>query len=127
MTTATGRIIRDIIIERGWLPGSDLEDHASRFLSSAGFRAVEVRQQHRVGRYRLDFAWPNLKIALEVDGFRHLHDPDQARRDAERDAVLRGQGWLVFRVDARDGVEGMQEQMVRVCQVVNAFRTSRRA
>lgn len=51
-------------------------------------------------RYRLDFAWPELKIALEYDGYEaHL---GRAAADAAREADLRRRGWLVVRAVASD-------------------------
>ncbi len=45
----------------------------------------------------LDFSWPHLRRALEVDGPTH-DTPLQAARDARRDAKLRGLGWRIDRV-----------------------------
>ncbi|RZQ62894.1 DUF559 domain-containing protein [Amycolatopsis suaedae] len=50
--------------------------------------------------YRLDFAWPDLRIAVEYDGYAaHL---DRRGRDARRDEDLRRRGWIVIRADATD-------------------------
>lgn len=54
-------------------------------------------------RYRLDLAFPEHKIAIEVDGFRHhgkyLSD---FRRDRVRQNLLVAHGWKVLRVPAGD-------------------------
>lgn len=50
--------------------------------------------------YRLDLAWPELRIALEYDGV-EAHDGRQAA-DAERDARLAARGWITVRVTAED-------------------------
>jgi len=48
-------------------------------------------------RYRLDFAWPDQRVALEVDGY--LHSTYAAvQHDRERDLHLRSEGWTVLRV-----------------------------
>ena len=47
--------------------------------------------------HRLDFAWPEERIALEYDG-----DEGRADNDLIRDADLRRRGWLVFRAQADD-------------------------
>src|SRR4051812_24453824 len=88
---------RRLIEQIGWARGSSLEDRVALQLWRWGFDPTEVAQQFRVLSYRLDFAWPELFVALEVDGPRHIYDPTTARRDAERDAKLRAAGWLVFR------------------------------
>ncbi|WFE44156.1 DUF559 domain-containing protein [Verrucosispora sp. WMMD1129] len=123
MTGMIRKLDRALITERGWQPGSDLEDAVARRLSRS-FLPDEVAQQHCVGRYRLDFAWPDLMIALEVDGWHHLA-PERAAKDAERDAWLRDQGWLIFRVDDRHGRDSLDRQVVRVCALVHTLRGDR--
>jgi DNA helicase-2/ATP-dependent DNA helicase PcrA len=58
------------------------------------FRAMRERglapiAQYGIGRYRADFAFPDVRLVVECDG-RPWHDPD---RDRERDAALRRKGW----------------------------------
>jgi very-short-patch-repair endonuclease len=50
--------------------------------------------------YRLDFAWPHLRIALEYDGY-EAHENRRAE-DATRDADLKRRGWKVIRAEASD-------------------------
>ena len=50
--------------------------------------------------YRLDLAWPNLRIALEYDGYAvHVGREEQ---DAARREDLRRRGWIVIHVTADD-------------------------
>lgn len=50
--------------------------------------------------YRLDFAWPEIRVAVEYDGYEaHEH---RMLRDAARDEDLRRRGWLVIRADSAD-------------------------
>ncbi|SDH59191.1 Protein of unknown function [Actinokineospora alba] len=51
-------------------------------------------------RYRLDFGWPDPKIALEYDGYA-AHE-GRLQRDAARDLDLARRGWLVIRATAAD-------------------------
>jgi hypothetical protein len=57
-------------------------------------------------RYRLDFAWEEVRLALEYDGFAaHV---GRSLRDAAREADLRRLGWTVIRAtvaDLREPVE----------------------
>jgi very-short-patch-repair endonuclease len=56
-----------------------------------------VATQHKIGRYRLDFAFIDEKLCIEVDG-RSYHSKDEAFvRDRERDRWLTSQGWRVMR------------------------------
>jgi hypothetical protein len=50
---------------------------------------------------RVDFAWPELKLALEYDGSYHFED-DQIPEDGERIAALEAAGWRVLRISAAD-------------------------
>lgn len=49
----------------------------------------------------VDFAWPELKIAIEYEGAHHT-DPDMVRKDIARIESMVEVGWLVIRVTARD-------------------------
>jgi hypothetical protein len=51
---------------------------------------------------RVDFGWPDLKLALEYQGDHHRVDKEQWRRDALRIAKLAAAGWLVLPVTALD-------------------------
>ena len=48
--------------------------------------------------YRLDFASPDVRLDVEIDGPRHRR-PDVAAKDRRRDAHLRSLGWEVLRFD----------------------------
>ena len=50
--------------------------------------------------YVLDIAWPELRIALEYDGFA-AHEERQ-EHDAERDTRMAGRGWVTIRATAVD-------------------------
>lgn len=56
--------------------------------------------EHKVRRYRVDFALPTLGIALECDGWHHRTEKGRAH-DAVRDAVLTEEGWNVIHVEDR--------------------------
>jgi very-short-patch-repair endonuclease len=55
------------------------------------------------GRFvaRVDFAWPDLKLAVEYDGLWHA-EPGQFARDRRRLNLLREAGWRVVFVIAAD-------------------------
>jgi hypothetical protein len=50
--------------------------------------------------YRLDLAWPLLRIALEYDG--HAAHAGREEHDAAREDDLRRRGWIVVRARAED-------------------------
>ena len=50
-------------------------------------------------RYRLDFAYPHLRLAIEVDGWTAHFTPEQQRRDNRRSNTLARAGWTVLHYD----------------------------
>jgi very-short-patch-repair endonuclease len=53
--------------------------------------------QHRVGRFRLDFALPDRMIGVELDGFRNHSKREDLTRDHARQRWLGGRRWYVIR------------------------------
>jgi very-short-patch-repair endonuclease len=90
---------------------SDLETKVLRWLVTAGL--APARQQFRVlleGRTcKIDLAYPELKIAIELDGWdthrtRSAFDDDRARANA---LVLAG--WIVLRFTSRSTADEVVE------------------
>ncbi len=57
---------------------------------------LKFRRQHPVGGFVVDFACPEAKIAIEIDGYWHLR---RAAQDTERSEQLRALGYEVVRFD----------------------------
>jgi hypothetical protein len=67
----------------------------------------------RDGRlWRVDFAWPDRKVAVEYDGFDWHSSPEALRRDRQKRAALEEIGWRVMSI-VSDGVRRHPEAMVR--------------
>lgn len=49
--------------------------------------------QYRVGPWRIDFAWPAEKVAVEINGWAFHHTPEQAERDHRKRNALTNAGW----------------------------------
>ena len=49
-------------------------------------------------RWRLDFAWPSARLAVEYDGFDWHSDPESLRCDRQKRAALRELGWHVMSI-----------------------------
>ena len=73
-------------------------------------------------RWRVDFAWPNLKVAAEYDGFDWHSDPERFRRDRQKRAALQEVGWSVVSIVA-DDVRQRGWEMVR--RIEAEFKYSR--
>ena len=80
-------------------------------------------QQHRLrlpsGGVRLDAAWPEVKLAVELDGAA-FHGSSEAReRDLRRDAALAALGWVVLRFSYR---RLMREPEACRAEILAAYR-----
>ncbi|MDQ3732872.1 MAG: DUF559 domain-containing protein [Actinomycetota bacterium] len=68
-------------------------------------------------RYFLDLAWPDLKLAVELDGAAHHGSRAQRERDVRRDAALATTGWQVIRVTydrITSDPEGVRQDMATI-------------
>ncbi|MFE2753531.1 DUF559 domain-containing protein [Actinosynnema sp. NPDC059335] len=86
------------------LPESAAESSLLLTIAEAGFPLPEpqfsVRDLDGREIWRLDFAWPDKRVALEYDGYAaHV---DKAQADRSRDEDLRRRGWKVLRADVSD-------------------------
>src|SRR5262245_60615014 len=57
------------------------------------FYDCSFRRQFPIGRYVVDFVCLEARLIVEIDGHQHAEN----RRDNERDAWLRSQGFVVLR------------------------------
>lgn len=48
-------------------------------------------------RFSLDFAWPDKKICIEIDGEQHERFQEQKERDIEKDRLLKEEDWIELR------------------------------
>lgn len=87
------------------VPMSILETRFLRLLRSAGAREPEIQYSVRDnGRLVaiVDFAYPEARIAIEVDGYRHHSGRRKWQEDRTRRNRITARGWLVFHVTALD-------------------------
>lgn len=57
----------------------------------------DYRMELPFHRFSLDFAWPDKKICIEIDGEQHERFQEQKNRDIEKDRLLKEEGWLEIR------------------------------
>ncbi|MGH9273007.1 MAG: DUF559 domain-containing protein [Acidimicrobiales bacterium] len=103
-------VVRQLLEER-LLMGCDeesvLERRLLHLVRDHGLPPMTV--QHEVwhaGRFiaRIDGAYPERRLAVEVDGFAHHSSPDAFQRDRERQNRLVALGWTVLRFTWHDVV-----------------------
>jgi very-short-patch-repair endonuclease len=98
-------VLRGVLDERAL--GSDppdglLEPRMARLLRDHGLPPAAF--QHPVGAYRVDFAYPDLRLAIEVDGYAVHTSPRALRNDLSRQNALVLLGWTVLRFTWSDVV-----------------------
>lgn len=72
---------------------TSIEARLYRAMTARGLNPVP---QFNVGRFYPDFAFPDLKTAVEADG-KDYHSGERKARDEERDRLLQHDGWTVLR------------------------------
>ena len=90
-------------------PGIEAESERrlQRLLERAGIRGWVANHPVAVGghRFRLDVAFPELRLDVEVDGWAYHRTREQRQADAERDNLLTLAGWRVLRFTWEDVVD----------------------
>ena len=84
---------------------SPMESEARLIMIDHGLPTPELQFEivDRSGRtWRVDFAWPELKVAVEYEGFDFHSSPDDLRRDRQKRAALNELKWTVIGIVADD-------------------------
>ncbi|BBZ32899.1 hypothetical protein AWB99_11800 [Mycolicibacterium confluentis] len=84
---------------------SQMESEARLAMHDGGLPEPELQYEvvDRLGRvWRLDFAWPDVRIAVEYEGFDWHSTPEQLRHDREKRAALLDIDWVVLSITADD-------------------------
>lgn len=93
-------------LARDCRPGIEAESERrlQRLLEQAGIRGWVANHPIRVGgrRFRPDIAFPDLRLAVEVDGWAHHRTKERRDADVERDNLLMLAGWRVLRLTWED-------------------------
>ncbi|MCV7192008.1 type IV toxin-antitoxin system AbiEi family antitoxin domain-containing protein [Mycolicibacterium brumae] len=107
--------VRKLIALASPLAESPMESEARLAMIDGGLTGF-VEQHKMIDRdgreWRVDFAWPEFKLAIEYDGFDYHKSPTDLARDREKDNALREAGWTVLHITA-DDVRRHPEVMLR--------------
>jgi very-short-patch-repair endonuclease len=103
-------VLRDVLERRALgdrPPDSRLEPKMARLLAAYGIPRPQFQHEVRHGgRFvaRLDFAYPEARLAVEVDGWGSHSSPRALQSDLERQNALVEMGWTVLRFTWHDVV-----------------------
>lgn len=112
---------REIVTIRELIPlarheaESPMESEARLVMFDGGLPAPELQYKiiDRDGRlWRVDFAWPDEKVAVEYDGFDWHSSAKHLRRDRQKRAALQELNWQVLSI-VSDDVRRHPARMVR--------------
>lgn len=84
------------------------------------FLDLHLYPQYKIGKYRVDFALPDKKIAIELDGHDYHKTKFQRTHDAQRDRWLYGEGWHVLRFTGSEiykDIDGCIDEICNLCGV----------
>lgn len=97
--------VRELVPHADPAAESPMESEARLVMLDGHLATPELQYQivDRSGRmWRLDFAWPLRKLAVEYDGFDWHSDPASFARDRQKRAALMEMDWTVLSIVADD-------------------------
>jgi very-short-patch-repair endonuclease len=101
-------VLRQVLDERALgreRPDGLLEPRMARVLRSHGLPPAAFQQPVPEAGARVDFAYPDVRLAIEVDGYATHGSPRAMAADFERQNRLAAVGWVVLRFTWRQVVQ----------------------
>lgn len=77
-------------------------------------KGYNPRTQVRCGKYRIDVALPQYRIAIECDGEYWHSSPEAKRNDSRKNYFLKKNGWIVCRFKGRAIQQNMEYVMTKI-------------
>jgi very-short-patch-repair endonuclease len=86
-------------------------------------RLAGLVAQHPVfgGKYRLDFALPDKKIGIELDGYTYHSSKEAFTKDRERQRELEVAGWRIIRFSGAEVINDVAKCVRQTAELVRAF------
>jgi len=72
--------------------------------------------------YFIDFAFLNVKLAVELDGKQHFIKQEQAEHDKKREAILINKGWKIFRIAYYELIEEKIQELLNVLANIKHYK-----
>lgn len=97
--------VRELIPLADALAESPMESEARLAMIDGGLPSPTLQYEIVDGNRelrRVDFAWPEYRVAVEYDGVDWHSEPDAMRRDRRRRAALEDVGWIVISIVFED-------------------------
>ena len=113
---------RDPAIRHDFSSGLFDNSPLEKMFYELAFLDLHLYPQHPVGKYRLDFAIPDKRIAIELDGHEYHKTKFQRTHDAKRDRWLFGQGWNVLRFTGTEIYKDLDRCIDEICELVGVER-----
>ncbi|RWM04046.1 DUF559 domain-containing protein [Mesorhizobium sp.] len=117
-------LMRDPSVRHAFSPNI-FDSPLEQMFYELAFLDLHKYPQHPVGKYRLDFAIPDKRIAIELDGHEYHKTKYQRTHDAKRDRWLYGQGWTVLRFTGTEIHQNLDRCLDEICKLVGIERVSR--
>lgn len=111
--------VRDLLPLASPLAASPMESESRLVMHDGGLPAPELQYEilDRSWRtWRVDFAWPAHRLAVEYDGFDWHSDPEAFRRDRQKRAALSEMRWTMLSI-VGDDVRRRPDTLVRQIEV----------
>lgn len=91
-----------------------------RNLRNRGLAGFKFRRQYSVGYFVLDFYCPELKLAIEVDGY--SHESEAAKKyDAERQEIIEVYGVRFLRITDEEVYENLEKILEKINREIEKF------
>ncbi|AKS35500.1 DUF559 domain-containing protein [Mycolicibacterium goodii] len=106
---------------------SPMESESRLMMIDAGLPMPELQYEVIDGRgqlRRLDFAWPDCRVAVEYDGEDWHNNPEALRNDRQRAAALMEVGWSVLGLVSEDVRLRAQETVGRIDRQLSLARAA---
>lgn len=110
---------------KGWITRNNPSYPEKFFMTVLKNNNIEYEFENPCGKYFIDFALKNKKIALEIDGKQH-DVKERKEKDEEKNIFLKSQNWFVYRIkwnniNSLSGKEEMKEKIDNFVKFYNDF------